>query len=210
MADVISGLKDEDIATEWRHERASATADDDGTDWRRAADDADGMDPTEGPDDSDSDRRTAERRTERHQHSADRARHPEACNDAPRALRRCDDLDVPDHFGVAPHRWRHPAGFDDVLSVADVDRALTVTGLRRPAFRLVQDGEAIAPRRYTRHARQRQHRHRRPDRPRRVMDLFADGATIVLQGLQRWWSRPPASAATWSSPSATRCRPTPT
>ena len=32
MADVITGLTDDDIATEWRHERASEVADDDGTD----------------------------------------------------------------------------------------------------------------------------------------------------------------------------------
>ena len=55
MADVISGLKDEDIATEWRHERASQTADDDTTDSADGQDDADGVDPDEGPADSDSD-----------------------------------------------------------------------------------------------------------------------------------------------------------
>jgi len=50
MADVISGLRDEDIATEWRHERASATADDDGTDGDDVADDGDGTDGTDGDD----------------------------------------------------------------------------------------------------------------------------------------------------------------
>jgi hypothetical protein len=50
MADVISGLTDEDIATEWRHERASATADDDGTDGDDVADDGDGTDGTDGDD----------------------------------------------------------------------------------------------------------------------------------------------------------------
>ena len=55
MADVISGLTDEDIATEWRHETASQTADDDTTDSADGQDDADGVDPDEGPADSDSD-----------------------------------------------------------------------------------------------------------------------------------------------------------
>ncbi len=50
MADVISGLTDEDIATEWRDERASATADDDGTDSDDVADDGDGTDGTDGDD----------------------------------------------------------------------------------------------------------------------------------------------------------------
>jgi len=88
---------------------------------------------------------------------------------------------------VAPQVWRHPDTFDDVLSLADVDRALTVTGLRRPAFRLVHDGEVIAPRRYTRRARQGSEDIDDLIDTGRVMDLFADGATIVLQGLQRWW-----------------------
>jgi hypothetical protein len=42
MADVITGLQDDDIATEWRHERASVS-DDDGTDG-----DADGTDGSDG------------------------------------------------------------------------------------------------------------------------------------------------------------------
>jgi hypothetical protein len=58
MADVITGLTDDDIATEWRHEKASQTADDDATDptdQADGADDADGVDPDEGPADSDAD-----------------------------------------------------------------------------------------------------------------------------------------------------------
>ncbi len=55
MADVITDLSDADIATEWRHEKASQTADDDATDPKDhtdGADDADGVDPDEGPADS--------------------------------------------------------------------------------------------------------------------------------------------------------------
>ena len=51
MADVITGLADTDIDTEWRHERASV-ADDDATDppeHTDGADDADGVDPDAGP-----------------------------------------------------------------------------------------------------------------------------------------------------------------
>ena len=88
---------------------------------------------------------------------------------------------------MAPHLWRHPGTFDDVLSLADVDRALTGTGLRRPAFRLVRDGDAIPPGRYTRSARTGRSQIDDLIDPGRVLDLFADGATIVLQGLQRWW-----------------------
>jgi hypothetical protein len=44
MPDVITGLTDDDIATEWRHEKASTTDDDDATDAPGQADDADGVD----------------------------------------------------------------------------------------------------------------------------------------------------------------------
>lgn len=49
MADVITGLADTDIATRWRHERASQMADDDATDPQDQADDAD--DATDDADD---------------------------------------------------------------------------------------------------------------------------------------------------------------
>jgi hypothetical protein len=58
MSDVITGLSDDDIATEWRHERASEQADDDATDPKDqtdGTDDADGVDPDEGPADTDTD-----------------------------------------------------------------------------------------------------------------------------------------------------------
>ena len=57
MADVITGLVDTDIDTEWRHEKASVT-DDDATDPQGPSDSADGtdepggVDPGEGPLDS--------------------------------------------------------------------------------------------------------------------------------------------------------------
>lgn len=58
MADVITDLSDADIATEWRHEKAGQTADDDATDTQDSADgadDADGTDSDDGPADSDAD-----------------------------------------------------------------------------------------------------------------------------------------------------------
>jgi bifunctional lysine-specific demethylase and histidyl-hydroxylase NO66 len=92
---------------------------------------------------------------------------------------------------VAPHRWRHAGAFDDVLSLADVDRALTGSGLRRPAVRLVRDGDMLPPGDYTKPARTGATRIDDLIDPGRALDLFASGATIVLQGLQRWW--PPAA-----------------
>jgi hypothetical protein len=59
MPDLITGLADTDIATEWRHERASLV-DDDGTDDADGADgtdgtDSDGTDDADGTDGTDSD-----------------------------------------------------------------------------------------------------------------------------------------------------------
>ena len=79
-----------------------------------------------------------------------------------------------------------PGGFEDLLSLDDVDRFLTTTALRSPFFRLVKAGERIA-----------EAPTRDPDEPvrarwqgiadpARVAALFEDGATIVLQGLHRW------------------------
>lgn len=90
-------------------------------------------------------------------------------------------------FGVAPHLRRDPAGFDDLLSLADVDRALTGQGLRTPAFRMVRDGEPLDPGRYTRSVRTGRHRIDDMIDPGRVLDLYARGTTVVLQSLQRWW-----------------------
>ena len=56
MPDLITGLADTDIATEWRHERASLV-DDDGTDDADGTDgtDSDGTDDADGTDGTDSD-----------------------------------------------------------------------------------------------------------------------------------------------------------
>jgi len=83
-------------------------------------------------------------------------------------------------------------GFADLLSLDDVDHLVASTALRAPAFRLVRDGATLPASRVTRTARV-------GSRP--IADLvdvaavhreFADGATIVLQGLHRNW-RPVAT-----------------
>jgi bifunctional lysine-specific demethylase and histidyl-hydroxylase NO66 len=76
-------------------------------------------------------------------------------------------------------------GFADVLSLDDVDHLVAASGLRAPAFRLVRDGTTLPRARVTRSVRI-------GSRP--VDDLvdvaavhreFAEGASIVLQGLHR-------------------------
>jgi bifunctional lysine-specific demethylase and histidyl-hydroxylase NO66 len=107
------------------------------------------------------------------------------------ALARC----VPDPDAFLEKVWGHAAavhdaaddtGFDDLLSVDDVDRFLTSTALRTPYFRLVKSGERIAEAAYTRSGRTGSRDVAGIADPARVADLFEDGATIVLQGLHRW------------------------
>jgi JmjC domain len=77
-------------------------------------------------------------------------------------------------------------GFEDLLSLDDVDRFLTTTALRTPFFRLVKAGERIADSAYTRSGRAGSRSVGGIADPARVAALVEDGATIVLQGLHRW------------------------
>jgi lysine-specific demethylase/histidyl-hydroxylase NO66 len=78
------------------------------------------------------------------------------------------------------------AGFEDLLSLDDVDRFLTTTALRTPFFRLVKAGERIPEAAYTRSGRAGSRAVEGIADPARVSALYEDGATIVLQGLHRW------------------------
>lgn len=90
-------------------------------------------------------------------------------------------------WGRRPLRHRDAEGTDfaDLLTVADVDRLVTVGGLRTPNFRLVKDGETIPASRYTRRATIGSKPITDLADPGKVFALFDEGATIVLQGLQR-------------------------
>ena len=106
------------------------------------------------------------------------------------ALWRCvGDVDrfLAQDWTRQPHLHRGD-GFDDLLALDDVDHILATMALRAPAFRLVKAGQPLAQSTYTRPARI-------GSRP--VTDLidvgkvhaaFDDGATIVLQGLHRYWA----------------------
>jgi lysine-specific demethylase/histidyl-hydroxylase NO66 len=82
-----------------------------------------------------------------------------------------------------------PSGFEDLLSLDDVDRFLTTTALRTPFFRLVRAGDQIPESSYTRSGRTGSREVAGIANPARVAALFEDGATIVLQGLHRWSDR---------------------
>ncbi len=81
-----------------------------------------------------------------------------------------------------------PAELVGLLSFDDVDHLLTSTAIRTPAVRLAQDGSVLPASRYTRSGATL------AGQPltglvdaRKVLDLFEGGATVVLQGLHRYW-----------------------
>lgn len=80
-----------------------------------------------------------------------------------------------------------PNGFGDLLSLDDVDRILSTTSLRTPSFRLVKAGEQIPQASYTRSGTTGSEPVSGMADPARVFELFRGGATIVLQGLHRYW-----------------------
>jgi bifunctional lysine-specific demethylase and histidyl-hydroxylase NO66 len=86
----------------------------------------------------------------------------------------------------AVHPGEDPLGFDDLLTLDDVDRILSTTSLRTPAFRLVEAGEQIPETAYTRSGTTGSKPVAGMADPARVFELFRDGATIVFQGLHRY------------------------
>jgi ribosomal protein L16 Arg81 hydroxylase len=101
--------------------------------------------------------------------------------------------DVPEfvdrHWGRSPALTRRTSDdtFADLLSIDDVDRILTATSPRRPAIRLVRDGQEIPASRYTRSGTLGSRTLTDLPDVDRLLGLFDDGATIVLQGLHRTW-----------------------
>jgi hypothetical protein len=87
---------------------------------------------------------------------------------------------------AAIHVGAEPNGFADLLTFDDVDRLLSTTSLRTPAFRLVKADETIAESSYTRSGTTGSRPVTGMADPRRVFERFRDGATIVLQGLHRY------------------------
>jgi bifunctional lysine-specific demethylase and histidyl-hydroxylase NO66 len=106
-------------------------------------------------------------------------------------LARC----IGDAEGFLAATWgRRPAihasddsiGFADLLTLDDVDRILSTTSLRTPAFRLVKAGEQIPESAYTRSGTTGSKPVAGMVDPVRVFELFRNGATIVFQGLHRY------------------------
>jgi cupin superfamily protein len=79
------------------------------------------------------------------------------------------------------------AALTGLLSLDDVDHLLTSVALRTPALRVVKDGLVLPPSRFTRSATMAGAPLTGLVDARKVLALFDDGATVVLQGLHRYW-----------------------
>lgn len=80
-----------------------------------------------------------------------------------------------------------PAGLAGLLTFADVDHLLTSTAIRTPSVRLAQDGSLLPESAYTRSATLAGRSLTGLVDARKALALFDEGATIVFQGLHRYW-----------------------
>ena len=109
------------------------------------------------------------------------------------ALRRCTNLD-PQVF--ADTYWsRQPlltravetgASFTDLLDLPTIDELLSRRGLRTPFLRIARDGAIVEPKRFTTSGGAGAEIADQVSSDA-VLRLFADGSTVVLQGLHRLW-----------------------
>ncbi len=81
----------------------------------------------------------------------------------------------------------HPGDLVGLLSLDDVDHLLTGVALRTPALRVVKDGSVLPSSRFTRSATMAGAPLTGLVDARKVLSLFDSGATVVLQGLHRYW-----------------------
>lgn len=111
------------------------------------------------------------------------------------ALQRC----VGDVQGFFDAHWgRRPllleaagtttaSGFDDLASLDDLDRMVSSLGLRASSLRMVRDGKTLPVASYTTSPGAKSRTTDPLVHAVAVYDRFAEGATIVLESLHRYW-----------------------
>jgi bifunctional lysine-specific demethylase and histidyl-hydroxylase NO66 len=80
-----------------------------------------------------------------------------------------------------------PGGVAELLSLQDADRLLTATAIRTPSIRMARDGQVLPEAAYTRSATLAGKPLTGLVDARKALALFDDGATVVFQGLHRYW-----------------------
>ncbi len=81
----------------------------------------------------------------------------------------------------------NPDDLADLLSLDDVDTLLTSSAIRTPSVRLAQDGAVLPESAYTRGATLAGKPLTGLVDARKALALFEGGATVVFQGLHRYW-----------------------
>lgn len=80
-----------------------------------------------------------------------------------------------------------PTYYHDLLTMADVDYALTNMALRFPDFRVIKYDETIQPESYIKTVESRMEPITDLIDVDQVLNLYGDGATIILHAMQRYW-----------------------
>ncbi len=80
-----------------------------------------------------------------------------------------------------------PADIVGLLSLRDADQLLMGSALRTPALRVAKDGVVLPASAFTRSATIAGTAMTGLVDTRKIVDLFGNGATLVLQGLHRYW-----------------------
>lgn len=91
-----------------------------------------------------------------------------------------------DHWGERPLLTRFPAGFDDLFSARAVDDLVADRALRTPFVRMASEGTVLPPSLFTGAGGYGAEIADQLD-SEKVLEQFANGATLVLQGLHRTW-----------------------
>ncbi|MCS5499415.1 cupin domain-containing protein [Cnuibacter physcomitrellae] len=109
------------------------------------------------------------------------------------ALSRCigvsPDTFAREYWGASPlltPASALPRDFDDLFSSTAVDELVSRRGVRTPFIRMAQEGDVLSPGRFTGSGGFGAEIADQVDSAK-VLARFADGATIVLQGLHRLW-----------------------
>ena len=91
-----------------------------------------------------------------------------------------------DHRPLLSPAAELPGGLTDLLTLDDVDELLSRRGLRTPFLRVAKDGEVVPSSRFTGPGGTGAGVGDQVD-DAAVLELFAGGSTVVLQGLHRLW-----------------------
>ncbi|WP_314506816.1 JmjC domain-containing protein [uncultured Microbacterium sp.] len=92
-----------------------------------------------------------------------------------------------EHWGERPLLRRSPSGFDDLFSADAVDELVAERALRTPFVRMAAEGTVLPPAKFTSSGGFGAEVGDQLDSAK-VLEQFAGGATLVLQGLHRTWA----------------------